>query len=70
MALRLHGAGLGDSLPFHLKREMPSDVLIFLFLCLRLNFGSPLPGARGKTHFSPPFFIFFYLSNLASLLVD
>lgn len=73
MAPRLQGARLEDLLPFHLKIEMPSDVLIISIFVSTPQFWQFSPGSwgvGGETHFSLPFLIFFYLSNLAPLLVD
>ena len=45
MAPRLRGARLEGLLPFHLKQRHHQAFRSFLFLFLRLNFGSSLPGA-------------------------
>ena len=45
VAPRLRGARLEGLLPFHLKQRHHQAFRSFLFLFLRLNFGSSLPGA-------------------------
>lgn len=53
MAPRLRGARLEGLLPFHLKQRHHQAFRSFLFLFLRLNLGSSLPGAgvgRGEKH--------------------
>lgn len=73
MAPRLQGARLEDLLPFHLKIEIPSDVLIISIFVSTPQFWQFSPGScgvGGRNTFFSTILIFFYLSNLAPLLVD
>lgn len=62
------GSGGGKPHAAPLEAAIPSAFGSLLFLCLRLSSGRALPGA--ETHFSLPFLMFFYLSNLAPRVVD